>query len=136
MAKILVADDDAGNLRLAVTILGNAGHTVLTATDGASAVAAALMHAPDLVLMDVQMSGMDGIKALARLRADPRTSTMKVVAFTALAMIGDAERLLASGFDAYIEKPVRYKHLHAEIQRLLGDPEQAFRPSNPTRPTS
>ena len=120
MAKILVVDDDARNLNLAVTVLEQAGHEVLSAEDGAEGIAAALAHAPDLVLLDVQMPGMDGVTVLMRLRAEPRTAALKVVALTALAMKGDRERLLAEGFDGYLEKPIRYKEFLAEVERLLG----------------
>ena len=119
MARILVVDDDARNLRLARTALEQAGHEVLSAVGGAEAVDAALAHAPDLVLMDVQMPGMDGVSALRRLRAEPRTAAIKVVALTALAMRGDAERLLAEGFDGYLEKPIRYKEFLASVAALL-----------------
>ena len=107
MAKILVVDDDPRNLRLAVSVLEQAGHEVLSAEGGAEGVEAALAHAPDLVLMDMQMPGMDGASALRRLRAEPRTAALKVVALTALAMKGDRERLLAEGLDGYLEKPIR-----------------------------
>jgi two-component system cell cycle response regulator DivK len=119
MARILVVDDDARNLRLAATVLEQAGHEVLSAQNGAEGVEAALAHAPDLVLMDVQMPGMDGGSALRRLRAEPRTAALKVVALTALAMKGDAERLLAEGFDGYLEKPIRYKEFLASVAALL-----------------
>lgn len=119
MAKILVVDDDAANLKLATTVLEQAGHEVLSAPGGVEGVAVALAQAPDLVLMDVQMPGMDGISALRCLRADPRGAAFKVVAFTGLAMKGDAERLLAEGFDGYLEKPIRYKEFLAQIEALL-----------------
>ena len=119
MAKILVVDDDPMNLRLAVAVLVHAGHAVLSAEGGAEGVEAALAHVPDLVLMDIQMPGMDGISALRRLRAEPRTAALKVVALTALAMKGDAERLLAAGFDGYLEKPIRYTEFLASIAVLL-----------------
>jgi len=119
MAKILVVDDDARNLRLAATVLEQAGHEVLSAEGGAEGVKAALAHAPDLVLMDVQMPGMDGVSALSRLRAEPRTASLKVVALTALTMKGDRERLLAEGFDGYLEKPIRYKEFLASVAALL-----------------
>src|SRR3989304_7017345 len=102
MARILVVDDDARNLRLAVSVLEQAGHEVLSAEGGAEGVEVALAHAPDLVLMDVQMPGMDGVSALRRLRADPRTAALKVVALTAFAMKGDAKRLLARGVEGYL----------------------------------
>jgi two-component system cell cycle response regulator DivK len=119
MAHIVVVDDDARNLRLATAVLEQAGHQVSAAQDGALGAALALEHLPDLVLMDVQMPGMDGITALRLLRADPRTAALNVVALTALAMKGDAERLLAEGFDAYLEKPIRYKEFLQAVERLL-----------------
>lgn len=119
MAKVLVVDDDERNRRLAATVLEQAGHAVLGAADGAAGVALALAEAPDLVLMDVQMPGMDGIAALKALRADPRGAKLKVAALTALAMKGDAERLLAEGFDGYLEKPIRYKEFLARVAALL-----------------
>lgn len=121
MAKILVVDADPRNLRLAVTVLEQAGYEVLCAEGGAQGIAAARAHAADLVLMDVQMPGMDGIAALRHLRAEPRTAALKVVALTALAMKGDDERLLAEGFDGYLEKPIRYKEFLGEVARLLGE---------------
>lgn len=120
MAKILVVDDDARNLRLAVAALEQAGHEVLSAEGGAEGIEAALAHAPDLVLMDLQMPDVDGVSALRRLRAEPRTAALKVVALTGLAMKGDRERLLAEGFDGYIEKPIRYKEFLGVVERLLG----------------
>ncbi len=119
MAKILVVDDDAMNLRLAVTVLEQAGHEVLSAEGGAEGIEAALAHTPDLVLMDVQMPGMDGVSALRRLRAEPRTAALKMVAFTALTMKGDRERLIKEGFDGYLEKPIRYKEFLASVAALL-----------------
>jgi len=119
VARILVVDDDARNLRLAATVLEQAGHEVLSAACGAEGIEAALAHAPDLVLMDVHMPDMDGIAALKRLRTDPRGVTLNIIAFTALAMKGDAERLLAEGFDGYVEKPIRYREFLATVAALL-----------------
>jgi len=122
MARILVVDNDARNLRLAVAALEQAGHAVLSAAGGAEGIEAALAHAPDLVLMDVQMPGVDGVAALRRLRAEPRTAALKVVALTALTMKGDRERLLAAGFDGYLEKPIRYgRFLQAVSQLISGE---------------
>ena len=117
--KVLVVDDDAMNLRLAVTVLEQVGYEVRGASSGAEGIEAALTHAPDLVLMDVQMPGVNGIETLKRLRANPRTAALKVVAFTALAMKGDAELLLAAGFDGYLEKPIRYKEFLASVAAAL-----------------
>lgn len=124
MAKILVVDDDAINLKLALIVLKQADHEVLSANGGAEGVAAALAHAPDLVLMDIQMPDMDGVAALRQLRAEPRTAALKVVALTALTMKGDRERLLAEGFDGYLEKPIRYKEFLALVAALLGRAEK------------
>jgi two-component system cell cycle response regulator DivK len=121
MAHILVVDDDARNLRLATAVLEQAGHSVLGAEDGEQGVTLALAHLPDLVLMDVQMPGMDGVTALKLLRAEPRSLALKVVALTALAMKGDAERLLAEGFDGYLEKPIRYKEFIGAVARFVGE---------------
>ena len=121
MARILVVDDDATNLKLAVTVLERAGHEVLGALSGAEGVEIAFTRAPELVLMDVQMPGMDGLAALRLLRADPRTATLKVAALTALAMSGDAERLIKEGFDAYLEKPIRYREFLATVAALLSE---------------
>jgi len=120
MTKILVVDDDPRNLRLAVAVLEKGGYEVLAAGGGAEGVAMALAHLPDMVLMDVLMPQIDGIAALERLRADPRTAAIKVAALTALAMQGDRERLLVKGFDAYLSKPIRYKPFLASVAALLG----------------
>lgn len=119
MARILVVDDDARNLRLALAVLAQAGHEVLGAADGTEGVEVALAHRPELVMMDVQMAGMDGVAALRRLRADPGSLGLKVVALTALAMKGDRQRLLDQGFDDYVEKPIRYREFLARVAALL-----------------
>ena len=119
MAKILVVDHDARNLRLAAAVLENAGHEVSCAADGTAGIEAALALAPALIFMDVRMPDMDGIAALERLRAEPQCASIKVVALTALAMNGDRERLLAAGFDGYLEKPIRYKEFVASVAALL-----------------
>lgn len=119
MKKILVIDDDARNLRLAVAVLEQAEYAVLSADNGPDGIALATEQSPDLVFMDVQMPGMDGLTALRELRANPQTQGLTVVALTALAMKGDAERLLAAGFDGYFEKPIQYKKFLTEIECLL-----------------
>lgn len=119
MKKILVIDDDARNLRLAVAVLEQAQYAVLSADNGPDGIALATAQSPDLVFMDVQMPGMDGLTALRKLRANPQTHGLTVVALTALAMKGDAERLLAAGFDGYFEKPIQYKKFLIEIECLL-----------------
>lgn len=119
MARILVVDDEPMNIRLAVAALEQCGHQVTVAAGGEAGIAAARGGDFDLVLMDIQMAGTDGRAALKRLRGDPRTRRLKIAAFTALAMKGDAERLLAEGFDGYVEKPIRYQAFLYCIAALL-----------------
>ncbi len=119
MARILVVDNEPTCLKLATLMLTKAGHEVLSAVDGAEAIQAALTHTPDLILMDIGMPHMDGISALKHLRADPRTAGIKVAALTAYAIKGERERLLAEGFDDYLDKPIRYKDFSAEVEALL-----------------
>lgn len=119
MAKLLVVEDNAQNLKLAQLLLQRAGHDVLTATDGEAGLAQAREGRPDMVLMDVQMPGLDGLQATRQLKADPATAHIKVIALTALAMKGDAERILEAGCDAYLAKPFQYAELVAVVDRLL-----------------
>jgi CheY-like chemotaxis protein len=106
LARILIIDDTTANLDLMAGLLRGAGHTVNTATDGASGLVAARELQPDLILCDIQMPGMGGIEVITQLRGDSQLHTLRVVAVTALTMIGARESLLASGFDGYLEKPV------------------------------
>lgn len=106
MAKILVVDDTPANRALVDKLLRAAGHAVVLADTGAGAVAGALEHQPDLVLLDLGLPDIDGWEALQRIRAAPETATLRVVAFTAHAMVGDRERALAAGFDGYMSKPI------------------------------
>lgn len=120
MATILVVEDNLANMKLAALLLRNAGHQVLAAADAESGLAAARAERPDLVLMDLQLPGMDGLAATALLKADPATSAIPVIALTALAMKDDRARSLAAGCDGYIAKPLRYRELYALIDALLG----------------
>ena len=115
--RILVVEDNEKNMKLFRDVLTATGYQTLEATTGASAVALATEHAPDLVLMDIQLPDIDGIEALARLRADQHTASIPVVALTAQAMHGDRERFLAAGFDGYLSKPV-------DIVELVGTVRQ------------
>jgi two-component system cell cycle response regulator DivK len=119
MATILVVEDNPQNLKLARLVLERERHTVLEAHDGESGLALARETRPALIVMDVQMPGIDGLAAVRALRADPATAEMKVLALTALAMKGDAERVLAAGCDAYLAKPFHYRELIDVVSRLL-----------------
>ena len=104
--QILVVEDNEKNMKLFRDVLESRGYRTLEATSGEEAVELALASDPALVLMDVQLPGIDGVEALARLRSDGRTASIPVLALTAQAMQGDRERFLAAGFDGYISKPV------------------------------
>lgn len=120
MARILVVEDNPANMKLAALLLENAGHTPLFATDGETGVAMARgADRPDLILMDIQLPGMDGLAATELLKSDPTTAAIPVIALTAMAMKADRERSLNAGCNAYIAKPLRYPELYATIDSLL-----------------
>ncbi len=120
MARILVIEDNPANMKLASLLLRNAGHAVLSATDAESGLALARAERPDLILMDIQLPGMDGLAATALLKQDPVTAAIPVIAVTAMAMASDREKTRAAGCDGYISKPLRYRDLYACIDALLG----------------
>ena len=115
--RVLVVEDNEKNMKLFRDVLSATGYQTLEATTGGEAVEMATEHAPDLVLMDIQMPDIDGVEALRRLRADQRTASLRVLAVTAQAMQGDREHFLAAGFDGYLSKPVN-------VQELLGTVRQ------------
>jgi two-component system cell cycle response regulator DivK len=119
MAKILVVEDNPTNMRLAAFLLESAGHTVLTATDAEGALMLARDERPDLILMDIQLPGIDGLEATALLKRDAATRAIPVIALTALAMRGDEERIRAAGCDGYIAKPMAYKDFLATVATQL-----------------
>ena len=119
MARVLVIEDNATNLTFAVFLLESAGHEVLTASDAEAGLAMARALSPDLILMDIQLPGMDGLEATALLKREEATRSIPVIALTALAMKGDEERIRAAGCDGYIPKPMQYKaFLEAIAARL------------------
>jgi two-component system, cell cycle response regulator DivK len=128
MATILIAEDNPVNLKLASVLLTKAGHAVLQAADGDAAVTMARTRQPDLVLMDVQMAGMDGLAANRALKQDEATRTIPVVALTAFAMRGDQEKIMAAGCDGYIAKPYRYGELLRRVEEFLNRKKPAQAP--------
>ena len=104
--RVLVVDDQALNIELVRAALAGEGFEVDAAADGAAALACIAAHLPDLVLMDIQMPGMDGLTLTHQLKAAPRTAGIVVLAFTAHAMKGDEQRMLAAGCDGYLSKPI------------------------------
>ena len=119
MAKVLIVEDNPANMKLATFLLQSAGHTVLNATDAEAGLTLARGEQPNLILMDIQLPGMDGLQATVLLKRDDATRAIPVIALTALAMKGDEERIRAAGCDGYIAKPMRYKEFLATIATEL-----------------
>jgi two-component system cell cycle response regulator DivK len=119
MATILVVEDNPANLKLATFLLESAGHTVLSAKDAEAALTLARAEHPSLILMDIQLPGMDGLAATALLKSDAVTRDIPVIALTALAMKGDEERIRAAGCDGYIAKPLSYRDFMATVSATL-----------------
>jgi two-component system cell cycle response regulator DivK len=119
MATVLVVEDNPANMTLATFLLKSAGYAVLSATDAEAGLALARREQPDLVLMDIQLPGMDGLEACAILKKDEGTRDIPVIALTALAMKGDEERIRAAGCDGYIAKPLAYREFLATIAARL-----------------
>jgi len=133
MARVLVVEDNPANLKLIALLLTNADHTVLSAVDAETGLTAARTQYPDLILMDVQLPGMDGFAATALLKNDPKTAAIPVIALTALAMKEDQANSESAGCDAYIAKPLRYQELYRTIDSLLGAAKRS--PSTDAQPT-
>jgi len=123
MARILIIEDNQANMKLASLLLHNAGHTVLCAVDAESGLTLARAEQPDLILMDIQLPGMDGLAATALLKKNPATAAIPIIALTAMAMKEDQEKTRAAGCDAYIAKPLRYQELYAAIDTLRAKAE-------------
>ena len=119
MAKVLIIENNSANMMLASFLLGQAGHTVLGATNAEAGLALARTEQPDLILMDIQLPGMDGLEATVQLKQDQATSSIPVIALTVLAMKGDEERIRAAGCDDYIAKPMRYQNFLATVAAQL-----------------
>ena len=119
MARVLIIEDHPANMKLATFLLKNAGHDVLTAVDAETGLTLARAEQPDLILMDIQLPGMDGLAATSLLKKDPGTAAIPIIALTAMAMKDDQAKTMEAGCDAYITKPLRYKDLYDAIVRLL-----------------
>ncbi len=119
MSTILVVEDNATNMTLSTFLLESAGHTVVAATSAELGLTLALECRPDLILMDIQLPGMDGLQATALLKGNDATRGIPVIALTALAMKGDEERIRAAGCDGYIAKPLAYKDFLVVIREHL-----------------
>jgi two-component system, cell cycle response regulator DivK len=115
MAKVLVVEDNPDNMKFTSFLLQSAGHTVLGAASAEAGLALARAEQPNLILMDIQLPGMDGLEATGLLKRGEATFSIPVIALTALTMKGDEERIRAAGCDGYIAKPMRYKEFLAYI---------------------
>ena len=125
---ILIVDDNPANLKLARVLLASEGYEVRTAIAAEEAVEVLEQFRPRLILMDIQLPGMDGLELTRRLKADPRMRGVVIVALTAYAMKGDQQRVLAAGCDAYISKPIDTRRLAAQVADLLARPAKAGLP--------
>lgn len=121
MKQVLVVEDNPANLKLAKLLLEYAGYRVLAADNAPEGIALARERRPDLILMDIQLPGMDGLEATRILKADGTLRVIPIVALTAFAMRGDEEKVLAAGCDAYLAKPIEYKAFLAEVARRLAE---------------
>jgi len=115
--QVLIVEDNERSMKLFRDVLEASGYRTLQASSGLHAVELAVEHAPDVVLMDVQLPDVDGLETLRRLRADERTASLSVLALTAQAMHGDRERFLSAGFDGYLSKPVDVLELVGAVRR-------------------
>jgi CheY-like chemotaxis protein len=125
MAYILLVEDTPDNREIAEIILRDAGHTVLSVADGASSMVAAATAQPDLILMDLALPLIDGWEATRRIKANPATRDIPVIAFTAHVLQEDAERARAAGCAAVIAKPFEIEALLRQIDMLLGQQRSA-----------
>ena len=116
---ILVVEDNEKNLKLVRDLLQFNGYRTLDATTAEQGIALAIDHRPCLILMDIQLPDLDGVAALGRLRADPVTAVIQVVALTAFAMKEDRDRFLSAGFDGYLAKPIDVRAFPQQIRSFL-----------------
>ena len=119
MSTILIVEDNEKNMKLVRDILRHHGHTTLEATTGTDGVRLAREERPDLILMDIQLPDIDGIAALGRIREENSLDATPVVAVSASVMPDDQQKIVNSGFDAFITKPLNLKRFLETVQRLL-----------------
>jgi two-component system, cell cycle response regulator DivK len=133
-AAILIVDDNPTNLKLARVLLRTQGFEVLTAGNAVEALDVMRTCRPRLILMDLQLPGMDGLELTRRLKADPATRSILIIAVTAYAMKGDAERTAAAGCDGYVPKPIDVDSLPDRIRAWLAAQDGTAEP--PAEPRS
>jgi len=118
-SAVLIVEDNPRNLKLVRDVLNHVGYRTLEAGTAEDGLELARTERPGLILMDVQLPGMDGLQALEQLRADPRIADIRVMAVTAFAMKRDRERCLEAGFDGYLEKPIDVRELPRRVAELM-----------------
>jgi two-component system cell cycle response regulator DivK len=116
---ILIIEDNEKNRRLCRDVLQVKGYKTIESETAEEGLKLALEQAPALILMDIQLPGMDGITAMKQLKADPKTQAISIIAITASAMTNNRTTMLAEGFDGYQTKPITLKDFLAEVQRVL-----------------
>jgi CheY-like chemotaxis protein len=119
MTKVLVIEDNAKNRYLISFLLKGAGYEVIEAITGEDGTEMAIREHPDLVLMDIQLPGIDGYETTRRIRGSPAAGEIPIIALTSFAMTGDRERALAAGCTGYVEKPINPDTIMDEIQKFL-----------------
>ena len=120
MSKILIVDDNPTNLKLVTFLVKSFGYQVETAIDADTTLAAVRKSTPDAILMDLQLPGIDGLELTRRIKAEPATRAIAVIALTAYAMKGDREKAFAAGCDDYMTKPIDSRQLREVIARHVG----------------
>ena len=119
MSTILIVEDNEKNMKLARDVLQSRGYATLEAVTGEDGVRMAIETKPDLVLMDIQLPGINGIEALRQVRADPACARIPIVAFTASVTPTDRSHISAAGFDGFLSKPINLKEFLGTIERVL-----------------
>jgi CheY-like chemotaxis protein len=119
MARILIIEDNPANMQLMVYLLRAFGHDTVEAVDGESGVTTAQRELPDLILCDLQMPGIDGYEVAQRIKLMPELKDISTVAVTAYAMVGDRDKILASGFEGYVSKPIDPEKFVQQIEVFL-----------------
>jgi len=117
--RILVVEDHEDNRQILRVLLGSAGYQMIEAHDGETALTTAASERPDLILMDIQLPGLDGYEATRRIKADPTLSAIPIIAVTSYALTGDEEKALAAGCSAYVAKPYSPLELLNKLREYL-----------------
>ncbi len=118
-AKILLIEDNAENRYLLTFLLQQRGHEIIAAVSGPMGLELAAKNRPDLILLDIQLPGMDGHAVARAIKSDPLLKHIPVIAVTSYAMVGDREKCFAAGAEGYIEKPINPDSFVAEVERFL-----------------